>query len=65
MTAWSARVAASLVLALLGAAPAPAWAVVLGMADTFEAGAADGWFSGGGNPNPPLVVAGGGPAGAG
>lgn len=43
----------------------PASAVTLGQKDTFQDGTTDSWISGGPNPNPPLNIANGGPAGAG
>lgn len=55
-----AAVAASLAW-MLGT---PAWALSLGMTDTFELGADGGWTTGAASLVPPVVVAGGGPAGA-
>lgn len=43
----------------------PAWAVMLGQASGFEGSSTEGWASGDFNPNPPVLVATGGPAGAG
>ncbi len=56
---------AGLVTALLVLATGPAGAVQPGQVDDFSGPSLDGWSSGGGNPNPPAVVAGGGPLGAG
>jgi hypothetical protein len=44
---------------------APAWALSLGMADTFAGGADGGWSTGVASIAPPVVVADGGPAGTG
>lgn len=54
----------------LALAAAPAAAITLGQADTFQGGTTQNWFAGGGPfgavpPVPPQVVATGGPAGAG
>lgn len=52
-------------VAFAGVLAAPAFAVSLGMADTFQDGTTEGWASGAANPNPPLNAATGGPAGVG
>ena len=44
---------------------APAWALSLGMTDTFAGGADGGWSTGVASIAPPVVVADGGPAGTG
>jgi len=54
-----------MVAGLLAVAAGPAGAVQLGQVDDFSGSSLDGWSSGGGNPNPPSAVAGGGPLGAG
>lgn len=43
----------------------PAWAVTLGQASSFEGASTEGWTSGDFNPNPPMLVSTGGPAGGG
>lgn len=54
-----------LAVCLGSALVAPAWALSLGMADTFSGGADGGWSTGVASLAPPVVVASGGPAGAG
>ena len=51
--------------AVLGSLTAPAFALSVGMVDTFQGGLTDGWASGPANPNPPVNVANGGPLGIG
>jgi len=48
-----------------GASALPALALTHGRVDTFSSGSTEGWVSPAANPHPPLVVASGGPAGAG
>jgi len=45
--------------------PAATGAAIIGQVDNFQDGTTQGWGSGPGNPNPPVNVATGGPAGAG
>ena len=57
--------AAWMLAGLLAVDAGPAAAVQLGQVDDFSGASLAGWSSGGGNPNPPSAVAGGGPLGAG
>src|SRR4051812_8375346 len=52
-------------VATLASLATPVLAIQAGQVDTFEDGTVDGWASGAANPNPPVLVASGGPGGAG